>query len=117
MLIVGWGDKSSVLGQGFVQDCQNCNNSSRWPIVEMAHRIRLYFVPVAKWGRKYYYLCPVCKHGFELPSRELAQLILAAALENPTTPTEEVAEEITTLWRQQAIAKQKGRIRRHDTVN
>jgi len=82
MFIFGWGGNCRIMGEvGFV-DCPNCNNTASWQVVETSKRASLYFVPVAKWQRQYYCICPVCSCGAELAGREQAQDVLLDALEH-----------------------------------
>ncbi len=97
MLIAGWGDRAKSLGDGFVHTCRNCNNLATWQIYETTHRVSLYFIPIAKWGYKYAYACPVCQRGIRLPSRKVAQLMLAEAFESPNAPSEELLARLESL--------------------
>lgn len=81
MIIFGWGGNCKVLGEVGLVECPNCHNTSPWKIVETSKRVTLYFVPVAKWQRRYFCICPVCDCGTELANREQAQDILLEALQ------------------------------------
>ncbi len=82
MLIFGWGGNCKIMGEvGFI-DCPNCNNTASWQVVETSKRASLYFIPVAKWKRQYFCVCPVCNCGTKLDNREQAQDLLLKALEN-----------------------------------
>jgi len=94
MIIVGWGKGVKPLGEGFFHRCANCDNARRFVIVESSRKVSLYFVPVAKWNRRYFYVCPVCSQGVEIPSRELAQKILVAALRDPNSVPNSLTETL-----------------------
>jgi len=82
MLIFGWGGNCKIMGEVGLVDCPNCNNTASWQVVETSKRASLYFIPVAKWQRQYFCVCPVCSCGTELGNREQAQDLLLKALEN-----------------------------------
>ncbi len=86
MIVFGWGSGAKQLGTGFVTTCQNCNNTNPFIVVESSKKITVYWIPVAKWSKKYFYVCPICSQGFAVPTRELAQRILASAFRNPIEP-------------------------------
>jgi transcription elongation factor Elf1 len=94
MIIFGWGNGAKRLGDGFLQTCENCHNTQQFVVAEMSRRASLYFITVAKWSKRYYYVCPVCAYGFEIPTRELAQRILAAAFRDPTTVPDRLAKKL-----------------------
>lgn len=81
MIIFGWGGNCRVLGEIGEADCDNCNNTARWVVVETSKKFTLYFMPVAKWSKKYFCICSVCDHGIELKDIEHAQDFLLEALE------------------------------------
>jgi len=95
MIIFGWGGRHKVLGEGFFAGCHNCGNATQWLVVETSKHISLYFVTVAKWSRQYWMVCPVCSCGLQLPSRELAQQILAAALQDATEIPERIRRRLS----------------------
>jgi len=86
MIFYGWGSDAKKLGEGFFQICGRCNNLSRFVVLETCKKVTLYFVPIAKWQRKYFYVCPICSNGFQIPDKELAQRILSGAFRNPEIP-------------------------------
>lgn len=94
MIVLGWGSGAKELGAGFVTTCTNCNNTSPFIVVESSKKFTLYWVPVAKWSKKYFYICPVCSNGFEVPTIELAQRIIASAFRNPTEPDSKLIRDL-----------------------
>ena len=79
MFIFGWGGNNKILGDVGVNHCDNCKNDSLWQIVESSKRATVYFIPIVKWGRKYFCLCSVCSYGYGLEDRQKAQDLLLAA--------------------------------------
>ena len=94
MIIVGWGDKEKVLGETYQIDCPNCKNEVVMDVIETSKRISLYFVPVAKWKKQYFMLCPVCLWGVPLKNKEEEQDILLQALEGKTELLMEIIDRI-----------------------
>ncbi|NQU23405.1 MAG: zinc ribbon domain-containing protein [Candidatus Nealsonbacteria bacterium] len=99
MIVFGWGGGHKVLGEGFFVHCPNCGNATQWTVVETSKRISLYFVPVAKWSKRYWMTCSVCSGGVELPSRQFAQQVLAAALQDPTEIPEHLERTLIERFR------------------
>jgi hypothetical protein len=94
MIVFGWGSGVKQLGTGFVTTCQNCNNTSRFIVVESSKKITVYWMPVAKWSKQYYYICTICSYGFIVPTRELAQRIVASAFRNPIAPDPKLTSDL-----------------------
>lgn len=80
MLILGWGGEVKDLGPGPILSCPNCNNTTRWRVIQQRKKATLYFIPIARWSAKYFMLCPTCSHGVQFDTREEAQDTLAGAL-------------------------------------
>ncbi|NLX95986.1 MAG: zinc-ribbon domain-containing protein [Rhodopirellula sp.] len=93
-VLFGFGKGAKQLGEGFVHLCDNCNNANRFIVAEVSRKASVYFVPIAKWSREYVYVCPICSYGFKIPSRELAQRVLAAAFRDPTTIPDDLAARL-----------------------
>ncbi|MGB4737020.1 MAG: zinc-ribbon domain-containing protein [Fuerstiella sp.] len=94
MIVFGWGSGAKQLGTGFVTTCDNCNNTNPFVVVESSKKITVYWIPVAKWSKHYFYVCPICSHGFAVPTKELAQRILAAAFRNPLEPDAKLVDDL-----------------------
>jgi hypothetical protein len=77
MIVFGWGSEAKVLGSVGCAQCPNCANEATWQVLESSRRASLYFVPVAKWNRRYFVACPICHYGAELKDREHAESVLA----------------------------------------
>lgn len=90
MIICGWGQGVKSLGDGFFQTCAHCNNTTRFVVAEKTQQASVFFVPVVKWWHEYFYVCPICTRGWKIPSRDLAQRILAGAIRDPMTPDDKL---------------------------
>lgn len=101
MSVFGWGSGSKQLGDGFIHTCSQCRNRRQASVVETSKKITLYWLPIAKWSKQYYYICPVCSHGFKIPTIELAQQILAAAFRDSRGPDAALAAAL-----QKAVSQQ-----------
>ncbi len=77
MLIV-WGSKGyqEILGQhGAVSTCSHCNNDVNMQVMEIGRKFTLFWIPLFKFGRKYYLMCPVCNYGHELTKEQKETLV------------------------------------------
>ncbi len=79
VFLAGWGKGSKLLGLGPELTCENCHNTKQYQIFETSKKVTLYFVPVAKWDKQYWIVCPVCSRGGELNSKEQAMSIIEEA--------------------------------------
>jgi hypothetical protein len=84
MIIFGWGKNCKEIGKGLIRECPNCKNIRQWIIVQTSKKVTLYFVPVAKWNKEYFFICPVCNSGIQLNNLEEAHKIMEASLEQET---------------------------------
>lgn len=69
-----WGRKGyqKVLGITHqVVECDHCNNQETWQVIEVGRKFTLYFIPLFRYGRKYYLACPICSTGLEIAKKEL----------------------------------------------
>jgi len=88
-VVVGWGKKGKELGYAGVEKCPHCKNWSPFHIYEMSNRVRLYWVPVAKFNTKRYFVCGTCETAWELDKDKAREMLAAsAALPEPTTVTQ-----------------------------
>lgn len=65
-VIFGWGKKGKPIGYVGIDKCPNCRHYVHFSIYEYANRVNVYFVPVAKFNKKHYLVCPVCDAAYEL---------------------------------------------------
>jgi Short C-terminal domain len=72
VVIFGWGpDKQDDQGEVAPAVCPNCHNQVFLHHVRSKKSVRLYFVPVARYGTDDYLVCPVCSRGLELGAPQL----------------------------------------------
>jgi hypothetical protein len=75
VVIFGWGpDKQDDLGEVAPAVCPNCHNQVFLHHVRSKKSVRLYFVPVARYGTDDYLVCPVCSRGLQLSAPQLRTL-------------------------------------------
>jgi hypothetical protein len=64
--LFGFGTKEQDLGPGAVRTCPNCGNTSTWARVRMVKQITVFFVPIARWGRRQVEVCGICGTAVEV---------------------------------------------------
>jgi hypothetical protein len=89
-ILAGWGGKRKLVGNYGIHKCSNCHNWQPMGIYELSRQATLYFIPVAKWDKKYYIICPICEAGVPVSVEELAPLLQACI----TVPDAETAIQI-----------------------
>lgn len=57
------------------EKCLVCHNTVVFKLVETARKFTMYWIPVAKWSKKYYLICPICEHGREVSKDSAEKLI------------------------------------------
>lgn len=70
MIIFGWGKKSKKIADVGLMRCKNCNNMTVFELRELSNKVSIYFIPVAKWKKQNYLVCPVCDAGFEIEEND-----------------------------------------------
>jgi hypothetical protein len=58
--LFGYGTKQRELGPGVVRTCSRCGNTSQWTRVRQVEQFTVFFVPVARWGRRQLEVCGIC---------------------------------------------------------
>lgn len=66
MIIAGWGKKGKEIAYFGYMKCEHCKNHSEHRLFEIANRVTLYFIPVAKFNYHYYLVCEICDMGREI---------------------------------------------------
>ena len=65
-VVFGWVKKGKNIGYVGIDKCPNCKHYVHFSIYEYSNRVNVYFVPVAKFNKKNYLVCPVCDAAYEL---------------------------------------------------
>jgi rRNA maturation protein Nop10 len=60
LLIFGGGLRFKQLGAGRERTCPRCGNTATWARLRRFRELTLFFVPVARWGRRELEACPIC---------------------------------------------------------
>jgi hypothetical protein len=80
MLIAGWGKNYQLLAIVGERPCTNCHHTTRHFLLGERKEVKVYFVPVARFGRKKYLFCEVFKFK-TLASEEEASRIMTSAVQ------------------------------------
>lgn len=75
LFLLGWGKNAKKIGYLGISKCKNCKNYTHLYIYEIANNINIYFIPVAKFNRKYIVACELCKAGIEITPETKNNLI------------------------------------------
>ena len=92
VVLLGWGKESTKVCDAGIMKCDHCNNYVTFEIKELARKASLYFIPVAKWDRKYYLVCNTCQYGYEL-NMETKNKIFQDSQSSPSNATS------TIMWK------------------
>ena len=88
-VIFGWGKKGTAIGYLGIDKCPNCKNYVHFSIYEYSNRVNIYFVPVAKFNKKQYLVCPVCEAAWQLEGNTKEEF-LEEMLTSPDMDTTEM---------------------------
>ena len=69
-MLAGWGGSAKAIAYAGIAKCENCKNYGHYYLVEAAKKASVFFIPVAKWSKKYYLVCGICEVGFEVTESE-----------------------------------------------
>lgn len=72
----GGGTSAQVVGTGYTLECPVCHNARPWNVLRTENRASVFFVPVARWGARFYAVCPICSTAASFRSREEARHML-----------------------------------------
>ena len=64
-LLFGFGTKQRDDGPGAVRRCPHCGNTSQWARVRQFTQFSVFFVPIARWGRRRLEVCGICGTAVE----------------------------------------------------
>ena len=63
LFIFGLGTKHQDLGPGPTRTCPRCGNTTVWARARESKQFTLFFIPVARWGRRELVACSICGHA------------------------------------------------------
>ncbi len=63
-MIFNWGEKSKKVCDASIYNCSNCNHLAPFEIRTDEKTAGMFFISMAKWGKKYYLVCQNCSAGF-----------------------------------------------------
>ena len=65
--LFGFGTKQRPLGPGETRTCPRCGDTTRWERVQQFRQFSVFFVPLARWGRRRLEVCGICGAAVEVP--------------------------------------------------
>ena len=75
VLVMGWGEQRETLGVTTDRVCERCNNTGPWVIYKSKKRLKVMFVPIAKWGEHFAAQCAICPNEIELSALDAHRLV------------------------------------------
>jgi len=88
--LAGLGSNVKRIGNAGFQKCPNCNNWKPQGVYEISKQATAFFVPIAKWSKEYYVICPICQAGLPVKEGKLNELLQKSI----TIPDDQKATEI-----------------------
>ena len=64
--LFGFGTKQQHVGPGQTRTCPNCGNTTQWERMRQVKQFTVFFVPVARWGRRHFETCGICGAAVEV---------------------------------------------------
>lgn len=74
-MIINWGDKSKKVCDASIYNCSNCNHLAPFEIRTDEKTAGVFFVPVVKWGKKYYMVCQNCTAAFPILENKIDETL------------------------------------------
>ncbi len=65
-LLFGFGTKQQDLGPGGLRTCSRCSNTTQWSRMRQFKQFTVFFVPIARWGRRQLEVCGICGTAVEI---------------------------------------------------
>lgn len=91
-MIVGWGKYAKKIAYLGIMKCNNCKNYSHFHLYELSNKVKLYFLPVAKLNKKYFYACEICEYGNEIDLKKCEELLKISV----EIPEQDI---VTNIWK------------------
>lgn len=93
--VFGWGKKHKELGYLGIHRCSVCNSFAHFTINEVADKIKIYFIPIAKYNTKRFLVCGRCNNGLQLNAEAVNSLIADSLKSFTPEKTHEMWKEIS----------------------
>jgi hypothetical protein len=90
-LLAGWGKDAQHVCNAGIQRCGRCKNWCVFEVVETSKKVTAFLVPIAKYSKKTFAVCPICDSGIELDPSEVREIIASL----PSRPD---SDSIETIW-------------------
>lgn len=75
MFLLNWGSKGKRVCSGGIHFCDNCKHITTTEVRVIEKSVGLFFVPVARWDKKFYLVCNVCSAGVPILSEKTGEFI------------------------------------------
>lgn len=66
LTVLNWGEKSKKVCDASISNCSNCNHLATFEIRSCEKTAGIFFISMAKWDKKYYFVCQKCSAGFPI---------------------------------------------------
>ena len=77
MLVYGLKGQEEFVGHTNQNvECPECGVTAPWQIHRTNKKAHVYFIPVAKWDKRWIAICRHCSAGIELPTEYAADQVL-----------------------------------------
>ena len=97
MLFLGdFGGRTKRIGNFGIHKCLNCNNWQPQGVYEVSKQIRAFFIPLARWDKQIYVICPICKAGFPPKADRGDDLLRESALMPDDQTAQAIWDELDT---------------------
>jgi hypothetical protein len=90
-LLAGWGKNAQHVCNAGIHKCGNCKNWCVFEVVETSKKVTAFLVPIAKYSKQTFAVCPICDSGVELDASETREIIASL----PTRPD---SDSIEAIW-------------------
>jgi hypothetical protein len=64
--LFGLGTKQQRVGPGETRTCPRCHNTTQWARMREFRQFTVFFVPLARWGRRRFEACGICGAAVEV---------------------------------------------------
>lgn len=91
-VVFGWGGKLKHAADLSIKKCSNCKNYTPFHLGVVKKAVRVYFIPVIPYSKKYYIVCGLCEAAWGPLDQHSADTLLAESAKLPSN------EESIEIW-------------------